>query len=131
MNYLEFAKQIIENRWTVGVRGLCEDEQYEVGDDCRPSYEWDFDLDVSTYKTTGETAGGTCVIGLDGFIEPSRVNYPEVEDIAGALKKAVEMANKYGVKTAIIASDERYIKHEWFDDHEIRLRHAFVIALVD
>ena len=44
----------------VGVRSLCDDERYVVGDVCRASHERDLENDCSDYETTGERTMGTC-----------------------------------------------------------------------
>ena len=47
-----------------GIRGLCDDEDYAVGDEPRESYDWDVEQDCSTRDTTGETIGGTCAVAV-------------------------------------------------------------------
>lgn len=47
-----------------GIRGLCFDEEYAVGDSPRESYDWDHENDISTYATDGRTLGGVCTVGL-------------------------------------------------------------------
>lgn len=49
-----------------GIRGLCPDEEYEIGDTPRESYDWDLEWDCSTRSTTGETIGGTCAVCIAG-----------------------------------------------------------------
>lgn len=48
-----------------GIRALCSDEDYAVGDEPRESYDWDHENDVSTYYTDGRTVGGVCAVGID------------------------------------------------------------------
>lgn len=47
-----------------GIRGLCFDEGYAVGDSPRESYDWDHENDISTYATDGRTLGGVCTVGV-------------------------------------------------------------------
>lgn len=44
-----------------GIRGLCFDEEYAVGDSPRESYDWDHENDISTYATDGRTLGAARV----------------------------------------------------------------------
>lgn len=125
--YLEIAKEILEKRYVVGVRSLCDDEQYEVGDDCRESYEWDFENDCSTYHTTGETAGGTCATAIDtqGFLTDDWA-----QELAERIKQAINANEQYfGDRQAIIAG-YRVNNDRCLDPGEIRIREAFVLALV-
>ena len=51
----------------IGVRGL-QEERYEIGDECRWSYDWDHEYDLSTYDLNEDhpdyrrTVGGTSAI---------------------------------------------------------------------
>lgn len=79
-----------------GIRGLCPDEEYEIGDTPRESYDWDLEWDCSTRSTTGETIGGTCAVCI-----------ADTEDI-GSIEKAMEGAGLYagpGGRFALIHSD--------------------------
>ncbi|MEO3947642.1 hypothetical protein [Gorillibacterium sp. CAU 1737] len=130
--YEAIAKEIIANKyWHVGVRSLCVDETYAVGDDCRESYEWDFENDCSTFHTSGETADGTCVTRID--TEGFNFYFPEEEDaaaLAANIAKAVELNSGYinGPQAIIAGSSSRTDGH--FDDNEVRLINAHVIGLL-
>lgn len=111
----------------VGVRTLCDDEQYKIGDYCRESYEWNYEYDCSTYDIDGEneeTAGGTCATYIN-------VDVDSVEELAQEIKKAIEFNKIYpGSKQAIIAGDG-YDTSGVLDDKEIRIKNAYVLELLD
>lgn len=128
MDYTEIAKAIIDGRYAhVGVRNLCADEHYEVGDDCRESYEWDFDADCSTYQTTGETANGTCATALDvdGYDEDM------IDELAAVIADAVAQNSRTygGDRSAIIAGDRKNLDAA-VDQGEVRILDAVVIAVL-
>ena len=79
-----------------GIRGLCPDEEYKIGDTPRESYDWDSEWDCSTRSTTGETIGGTCAVCI-----------ADTEDI-GSIERAMEGAGLYagpGGRMALIHAD--------------------------
>ena len=79
-----------------GIRGLCEDEDYAVGDEPRESYDWDMEQDCSTRVTTGRTLGGTCAVAIH-----------DTEDIA-SVQAARDGAGLYagpGGRMALIHAD--------------------------
>jgi hypothetical protein len=108
---------------TYGIRALTDDENYEIGDSCRHSYDWDHENRISTYITTGEKAGGTCCV---------RVSVGVDEDIATNLEKALSLVGYYG-DTFILLSGEydASINYAVDDENEARLVDAVVIAKVE
>ena len=49
----------------IGVRVCTEDENYQVGDTCRDSFDWDYENDVSTYNTDNPISlGGACAVEI-------------------------------------------------------------------
>ncbi|PAD72434.1 hypothetical protein [Paenibacillus campinasensis] len=127
------AKEIFENKYQhVGIRLLCEDENYNVGDDCRESYEHDFENDVSSYYTTGETADGTCATRVDTFdFNFFFYDDEDIKALASKINQAVDQNKVYGSgKRVIIAGTSSYTDGH-FDEDEIRIRNAQVIALLD
>jgi len=129
MKYIELAKEILsENYSAVGVRGIYEDEQYQVGDDCRESYEWDLANDCSTYYTTGETAGGTCATHIDIQAFDSD---DEVSELAKRIETMVKQNEEYGaLRQVIIAGHDGTNIDASLDYGEVRIYNAFVIATV-
>lgn len=137
MDYKAIAKYIIENGLYAGVRGLQEDEEYKVGDSCRESYEWDLELDCSTYDTDGEeglTVGGTCATDVERNIMSEYTDDWEDEaylnQVADAIKKAVELNEDYGVGPQVIIAGDDINNNIEADDHEVRIVDAKVIAIV-
>lgn len=127
--YLELAKEILNERYSaVGVRGIYADEQYEVGDECRESYEWDFENDCSTYFTTGEKAGGTCATHIDTqYFETD----DEVTELAARIQSMVEQNEEYGAdRQVIIAGYDGVNNDAALDRGEVRIYNAFVIAVL-
>jgi hypothetical protein len=129
MNFKEIAEHIEDNGLTIGIRGLCQDEKYKAGDTVRESYEWNFEIDCSTYDIDGEegakTGGTSCIrIGSD---------MDDIEKLAEKIEQSFEMADGYaehGAGYALIAS--KYVNSDGtFDEDETRLIDAKVIALLD
>jgi hypothetical protein len=125
--YLELAQQILnQNYYAVGVRSVCEDEKYVVGDDCRQSYDWDVENDCSTYQTTGELAGGTCATHIDtqAFDKDDRA-----AELAERIAEIVKTNSVYGGQQIIIAGNS--VNNDMMNDPgEVRIRNAFVIAVL-
>ncbi|MFB5761085.1 hypothetical protein [Paenibacillus medicaginis] len=127
MKYIELAKEALEEKYILGARGLTKDESYQVGDDVRPSYEWDLEHDCSTYFTTGELAGGTCCIEVKMDVETA-------EELAANIEEAIKKASKYGDvgrDTVILAGRSTTRNDYQMDDDEIRIKNAWVEAIVN
>lgn len=125
--YVELAKEILNAGYSaVGVRGIYEDEQYEVGDSCRESYEWDFEADCSTYFTTGERAGGTCATHIDTQTFDSD---DEAAELAERIREMIELNEEYGADRQVIIAGYDGVNIDAALDHgEVRIYNAFVIA---
>lgn len=123
--YLEIAKEALEERYVLGVRGLTKDESYNVGDSTRESYEWDLENDCSTYHTTQETAGGTCCVAVDMEVETA-------EELAANIEAAIEEASKYGdVGSDTIVIAGRSVNTDYqMDAGELRIVGAWVETIV-
>ncbi|MGG4034187.1 hypothetical protein ABEV74_10890 [Paenibacillus cisolokensis] len=129
MDWKALAKEILDNNYVAGVRNLCDDENYEVGDECRQSYEWDLEYDCSTYYTTGEVAGGTCATNIES-------NYFKTDDwvseLAERLRAVVEMnAKEYGGKRQAIIVGKQVETDGYFDPEEVRIVDAVVLAIIE
>ncbi|MDQ0154929.1 hypothetical protein [Robertmurraya andreesenii] len=132
MNYLEAARKIYEEGYRfAGVRSLTDDENYNIGDTCRQSYEWDREEDCSTYYTTGLKAGGTCAIEVrTDYLDNDTVE-EDIKELAERIEKAVVATDLYmGFTKAIIAGNSTYTDLDWSDDNEIRIVDAVVIELI-
>lgn len=123
--YIAIANEALEEGFVLGVRGLTKDESYQIGDECRESYEWDLENDCSTYHTTQETAGGTCCIAVD-------MNVENAEELSKKIEAAIKEASKYGdagCETVLIAG--RSVNSDYqMDDSEIRIVNAWVEAII-
>lgn len=66
MKYESLIKTIRERKFRViGIRSLCDDEKYNIGDICRYSYDWNHECDRSTYGYENEELNGTCAINTE------------------------------------------------------------------
>lgn len=92
MSGAEMAKNgVLDDSSYFGVRTLAPDEKYEVGDECRESYDWDHESDRSTYETDNPiTLDGTCTIGIK-----SDPTWDEPEDFELALNDALKLSQGY------------------------------------
>ena len=126
-NILETVKN--EGAKVVAIRGLRYDENYAVGDWCRNSYDWNHELDQSSYDADGESIElpGTCGVDIWNF---TYLNSNEVDEAKNLLREAIESAKYYGDdgRLAIIVGYNDYEYGE--DENEIIIRNAQVIALV-
>ena len=126
-NILETVKN--EGAKVVAIRGLRYDENYAVGDWCRNSYDWNHELDQSSYDVDGEPIElpGTCGVDIWNFMY---LNSNEVDEAKNLLREAIERAKYYGDdgRLAIIVGYNDYEYGE--DENEVIIRNAQVIALV-
>jgi hypothetical protein len=95
-----------------GIRTLSEDEQYEKGDICRNSYEWDFENDCSTYDN-------------DERIELDGTSCTEIWD--GNVKRTLEQ-HKYGDGTKVLIAGNR--AQPGYDANEIVISNAIVLRIM-
>jgi hypothetical protein len=127
--YAEIIRKAYENgKRAFAVRSLTNDEHYNIGDECRESYDWDFENDCSTYITTGQTAGGTCGVKIpnDFWFDGN-----DDEDIENAVKASIDLACEYGSDLVIIAGDcDICCNYSVDDENEARITNAYVIAEV-
>jgi len=142
MNYKEIAEYIIKNGLEAGVRGIYEDEKYEVGDYTRVSYHHNVEHDCSEYSLhgeDGETLGGTCaieILGKDGEPRLNREFDDDYEDenyvnlIIENIKQAVEMNKAYGDGRQIIIVGKGRDENLVSDEQEIIIKDAKVLAFV-
>lgn len=107
----------------IGTRHLAEDEEYEVNDICRNSYDWDYDNDCSSYGTDNEVElDGTCAV--DTGIE---LEWDSAEEIERKLEEALESSKQYPGTIAIIGGNRM---DYGADDGEIIIENATVIELI-
>lgn len=104
-----------------GIRHLADDENYEVDDLCRRSYDWNYEYDCSTYGTDEpQELPGTCAYstGID-------VAWDSDEEISEKLEKALLGSECYSGRPVIIAGDNYTYGN---DEQEIIIENAVVIA---
>lgn len=107
--------------WIV-IRHLSDDENYEVGDFCRNSYDWDYENDCSSYDTENpEELPGTCAYntGIDSA-------WDDDDEIEEKILKAISGSSCYSGKIAVIAGNRAEYGN---DQEEIIIENAEVIYL--
>lgn len=105
----------------IAIRRCSPDERYEVGDICRNSYEWNYELEVSSYDTEDPVEmEGTC-----GYNVSEILNMDDNEKIRSAIMKAIDDTPIYDGNAIIIAGNS-YIYGN--DENEIIIKNAEVIA---
>nr|DAZ48820.1 MAG TPA: hypothetical protein [Caudoviricetes sp.] len=125
------AKKILETvnnegATIVAVRHCCDDEDYAVGDWCRDSYDWNIELDQSSYyDDEPNELPGTCGIGIWHFTD---LDSDEVDEAKELLSRAIEKASCYLGRLAIIVGYKGYEYGQ--DEDEVIIRDAQVIALL-
>lgn len=105
----------------IGIRGLTRDENYKVGDICRPSYQWDYENDISTYDTDEpEELDGTCAknTGIDTYFD-------EDEEIIEKINNSLKNFEYDGDKVLVAGNDYSF----GMDENEIIIEEAEVIHI--
>ena len=82
----------------IGIRHLSDDENYQIGDYCRNSYDWNYEYDCSTYETDEpQELPGTCAYNtqiMTGWDDPEEMEEVGFEDcIYGEGLCLIEWAN--------------------------------------
>lgn len=121
----EILKKVNDEGYgVVAIRHCAEDEEYNVGDICRNSFDWNYELDHSTYEDEEQVElNGTCGIHVIGF---ENLDEEEVEEATELFNKAMERANVYGGQVVVIAGNHFEYGN---DEHEVIIRDAEVIAI--
>ena len=125
MNVAEILKKVNDEGYgVVAIRHCAEDESYIVGDICRNSFDWNYELDHSTYEDEEQVElNGTCGIHIIGF---ENLDEEEVEEATELFNKAMEKANVYSGQVVVIAGDSYDYGS---DEDEVIIRDAEVIAI--
>lgn len=111
----------IEGYNVAAIRHCCKDENYEVGDFCRNSYEWDEENEISSYYTSKEEMDGTC-----GYDVSALVDCDDVETAKKILDDAIEASSIYEGNDIVLIGGYSYEYGN--DDNEIIIEDAEVIA---
>ena len=125
MNVAEILKKVNDEGYgVVAIRHCAEDEEYNVGDICRNSFDWNYELDHSTYEDEEQVElNGTCGLHIVGF---ENLDEEEVEEATELFNKAMEKANIYSGQIVIIAGNSFEYGN---DEHEVIIEDAEVIAI--
>ena len=125
MNVAEILKKVNDEGYgVVAIRHCAEDEEYNVGDICRNSFDWNYELDHSTYEDEEQVElNGTCGIHVIGF---ENLDEEEVEEATELFNKAMEKANVYSGQVVVIVGDSYDYGS---DEDEVIIRDAEVIAI--
>ena len=124
LNVQEILNKVNKEGYSVvAIRHCAEDEAYAVGDICRNSYDWNYELDCSTYDTDEPVElEGACGYHVRGF---ENLDADEIEEATEIFEKAMKEAETYCGKVVIIAGN-RYTYGN--DENEVIIEDAEVIA---
>lgn len=122
-NVAEILRKVNEEGYTtIAIRHLAEDEDYQVGDMCRNSFDWNYEEDHSTYEDEEPVdLDGTCGFAINGF---ENLDEDEVEEATELFEKAMKEA-MYSGKAVIIAGNRFSYGN---DENEVIIEDAEVIA---
>lgn len=127
MDAKEILKKMNENYFAIAAIRRCrKDEDYEVGDICRNSFDWNYEKDESTFEDDEPAElPGTCGMRIENLED---LDEEEVEEAEKILEKALKDSETYddGYQTVIIAGD-RYSYGN--DEDEIIIENAEVIGI--
>ena len=119
----ELIRKINKERYTyIGIRHLADDENYQIGDFCRNSYDWNYENDCSSYYTENpEELPGTCAYNTN-----INSSWDDGEEIKGKIITAISESDCYSGRIAIIAGKSAEYGN---DQEEIIIENAEVIYL--
>lgn len=138
MNTKEIAKQCLlsmkqaydeKNYEEFGFRTMTYDEDYTVGDTVRNSYDWNIELDCSSYGTEDPVElDGACTTGLTAWC----VNYDDEEEcneIIAELEKLININKVYSNLDMIFVGGLH--ADDGNDENEKIIRDAEVLAIFE
>ena len=125
LNVAEILNKVNDEGYgVVAIRHCTEDEEYNVGDVCRNSFDWNYELDHSTYEDEEQVElNGTCGLHVRGF---ENFDEEEVEEAIELFNKAMERANVYRGQVVVIAGNHFEYGN---DEREVIIEDAEVIAI--
>ena len=120
----EIVKIMMIDEYAIyGIRGLSSDEKYEIGDECRNSYDWNYECDHSTYEDEEPVElPGTCSVRIH-----IRHSFNDDEkEVVKAVENAWNLASKYSdINEYVLIAGDQY---EWgIDMDEVIIRRAYVL----
>lgn len=124
-NVKEILTKINEEGYgVVAIRHCAEDEEYNVGDTCRNSYDWNYELDHSTYEDEEPIElDGTCGYHINNF---ECLDDEELDEAEALFNKAMEESGCYVGKIVVIAGNYYSYGN---DENEVIIEDAEVIAV--
>lgn len=127
MDAKEILKKMNENYFSIAAIRRCKkDENYEVGDICRNSFDWNYEKDESTFEDDEPVElPGTCGMIIENL---ENLDEEEVEKAEKILEKALKDSKTYdnGYQAVIIAGD----RYEYGnDENEVIIENAEVIGI--
>lgn len=125
MNTQKLLDTIKNNKYSViAVRHCCQDEHYQLGDFCRNSYEWNYELECSSYDTENPIEfDGTCGYAVFDLLEA--YNETIAEKI---LTDAIQNSSLYDGTEIVIIAGTSYTYGN--DENEVIIEYAEVIGIV-
>ena len=97
MDAKEVLKKMNENYFSVAAIRRCrKDENYEVGDICRNSFDWNYEKDESTFEDDEPVElSGTCGMRIENLENLDNEEAAEAEKI---LEKALKDSESYPMR---------------------------------
>lgn len=116
-------KKVNQEKFSIiAIRHLSPDEKYEIGDICRNSYDWDYELDCSTYETENPIElDGTCGYAV---YDLCNLDLDEMEEAEQLLSMALKEADYIGEPVLIAGHGYTYGN----DENEVIIKDAEVIG---
>jgi len=127
-------KDIIKNNSFkyMGIRGTSE--PLEIGEILETSYEWDYEMDLSSYETEPVELGGVCAINIshDNQLNDWLDTEEEINEVIDYIIEMIEKAKeyKYNNYSLIVAATKNPLDFDENDDNEIILADAVVVAII-
>ena len=127
---LNTVKNAAENGYRVfGVRKIREEAGLlNAGDHCPDSYDWDYENDISTRETTGETLGGACAILVDTYC--LFFDGTDDDELEQAIESAAESADEYDGQQLLLIGGKSQWRDGW-DENEVIIKDADVLAVIE
>lgn len=125
MNITKLLDDIRNSKYSVvAIRHCCQDEHYQIGDFSRNSYEWNYELECSSYDTDNPIKmDGTC-----GYAMFELLDADDIETAEKILTNAVHNSSMYdGTEIAIIAGESYTYGN---DENEVIIENAEVIGII-
>ena len=115
------TQETLDKYETIGIRAVPPEQEgeYGIGDILPESYDWDFENDISTYYTTGETLGGSSAL---------MVKIEDGETLEEAIQKALEGTYEYSGKDIFIVGGDFVNMGD--DTNEVIIKNATAIGKI-